>query len=137
VSEDGAFEEAEAPFARGRVLVDDLRAGNVAGHEIRRELDALEGEVQCLRQGGHKEGLGQARHTQEHRVAAGQDGDQDLFDDLVHSDNDFGEFSADLQGTVLEVIDSLVSWSVGGRVCGFAVAVLMQRFSPGLNSNKV
>jgi hypothetical protein len=40
--EDGAPDEPEAALARGGVLFEDVRAGDVARHEIGRELDAAE-----------------------------------------------------------------------------------------------
>jgi hypothetical protein len=63
--------------AGGEVLLDDLGAGDVAGHEIGGELHPVEAQLQCLRHGLDHEGLGQARHADEQGMAAGQDGGED------------------------------------------------------------
>ena len=42
-------------------LFQDLRAGDVCRHEVRRELDAAKTQVKQLRQSMHQQRLGQAR----------------------------------------------------------------------------
>ena len=61
----GPLRNRNSRSPRGRVLVDDLGAGDVGGHQVGRELDALEGQVQRLRQRGDQQRLGQARHADE------------------------------------------------------------------------
>ena len=76
-------EELELLLARGRVGVDDLRAGDVAGHQVGRELDALEGKLERLGQRGDEQRLGQAGHAHEQSVITRKDGNQDLVDDIA------------------------------------------------------
>ena len=66
----------------GLVFLDDLGAGDVRGHQVGRELDAAEGQVQRLGQGGDQQRLGQPGHAVEQAVAAGEQGDQQFFDHL-------------------------------------------------------
>ena len=61
---------------RLQVLLDDFRAGHVAGHQVGRELDPLEAQVGGLGQRADQQRLGQPRHAFQQRVAAGEDGDQ-------------------------------------------------------------
>ena len=88
VGEDRPVDEAEAPLARGRVLVDDLGARDVAGHQVGRELDAGEPQLQGLGQRRDGERLGQARHADRQAVAAGERADEHLLDHLVLADDD-------------------------------------------------
>jgi len=43
--------------------LEDLRAGDICGHEVRRKLDALELEVKNPRDGFDQQGLGQTRRA--------------------------------------------------------------------------
>ena len=53
-----------------RVFFDDLGAGDVRGHEVRRELDAVEAEIERAREGADHERLRETRHADEEAVAA-------------------------------------------------------------------
>ena len=46
VGEDGAFDEPEGLLPGGVILLQDLGAGDVRGHQVRRELDTAEGEAE-------------------------------------------------------------------------------------------
>src|ERR1041384_1776538 len=59
VGEDRALEEAEDAAAGGVVFFEDLGAGDVSGHEVGSELDALKREIEGLGKGGDQEGLGE------------------------------------------------------------------------------
>ena len=72
----------------------DFRARDVTGHQVRRELDAVKVERQALGQRADHEGLGQAGHPLEHAMAAGEDADHQLLDDLVLPDDDAGNLFA-------------------------------------------
>ena len=91
VGEDRTGQELELPAARLQVFLDQLGAGDVAGHQVGRELDALERQVQRLGQRADQQRLGQAGHAHEQGVAAGEDGHQDLLDHFVLADDDFGQ----------------------------------------------
>ena len=94
-----------------QVLLDDLGAGDVAGHQVGRELDALERQVQRLGQRADQQRLGQARHAFQQGVAAGEDGDQHLLDHFVLADDDLGQLVADAVVGLLAVLH-------GGDVVG-------------------
>ena len=78
----GPAEELELADAGGLVLLEDLGAGDVRGHQVGRELDAVEGQVQRIGQRADHQRLGQAGHADQQAVAAGEDGDQQLLDHL-------------------------------------------------------
>ena len=69
--EDRPFHEAKAAVAVG--LVEDLRAGDVGGHQVRRELDPLEREIEDLRQRLDEQRLGESRHAGDQAVPAGEE----------------------------------------------------------------
>jgi hypothetical protein len=75
--------EAEHPRAARPVFFEDLGAGDVARHEVRRELDAGEPEAQGLGHRGDDERLGQTGHAFQQRVASREDRGQDAVDDLL------------------------------------------------------
>ena len=53
------------------VLIDNVGPGDVAGHQIRRELDAFEGEVEDIGERPDQCRLGQAGHALDQHVAVG------------------------------------------------------------------
>ena len=84
VREDGAGLDVEA----GLVGAVDPRPDEIGGHEIGRELDALERAAEDVGEGLDRERLGQARDTLEEEVAARQQADQDPLEHLVLTDDD-------------------------------------------------
>ena len=96
VGEDRARDEPQLPRAGVAVLVEHLGAGDVAGHQVGRELDAVEVQRERLRQRVHHQGLGQARDALQDAVPAGEDGHQQLLDDLILPDDPAGDLLADL-----------------------------------------
>ena len=62
------------------VFVQHVGAGDVRGHQVGRELDALELQVENLGQRADHQRLGQAGHADQQAVAAGEDGGEDLLD---------------------------------------------------------
>ena len=69
--EDRAAHEAEAPPVVG-ALLEDLRAEDVGGHQVGRELDAAGGEPEHRAHRVDELGLGEAGHADEQPVAAGE-----------------------------------------------------------------
>ncbi len=78
-----------------RVLDDDVRPDDVARHEVGRELDTREGEIEALRQRLDQQRLAEPRHTFEQDVAPGEQPDQDMVDDLVVTDDDLANLGAE------------------------------------------
>ena len=87
LGEDRALDEAEraAPSAR---LVEDLRAENVGGHQVRRELHPPCVEPEHGAERLDQLRLGEAGHADEQAVAAGQDRHQGEVDHLLLAEDD-------------------------------------------------
>ena len=75
--------------ARFRILLQDIRSGDVAGHEVGSELDAVELEVHRLTEGADQQGLGQTRDAGDQRMSPGEERQQGVVDDLLLSDHRF------------------------------------------------
>ena len=88
LGEDRPLDEAEAAPAARAAVFQHLRADDVGGHEIGRELDALGIEPQDLAQRLHQQRLGEAGHADQQRMAAGQQGDERALDHLVLAEDD-------------------------------------------------
>jgi len=86
VGEDRAGQEAVLPLMRVHDLLDNLGAGNIAGHQVRGELDPFEGQMQGLGDRTDHQRLGQARHAFQQCVAAREHRDQHLLDHFVLAD---------------------------------------------------
>ena len=88
VGEDRAFARGEAAGLR----IVNLRADDVGGQHVRRELQAREFDVHAVRQRFHGECLGQAGHAFEEDVAVGQQADDQPLGEIILADDDFAEF---------------------------------------------
>ena len=88
VREQRPFDEAKRPLAGRVVFLQHVGARDVGGHQVGRELDALEAQVEHARKRADEQRLGQARHADQQHVAAAEDGDQHLFDHLLLADDD-------------------------------------------------
>ena len=71
-----------------RVLLQQVRAGNIRGHQVRGELYTVEAEVQNVRQGAHQKSLGEPRHANQQAMPLRKKGDQQFFDNGVLADDD-------------------------------------------------
>lgn len=91
VGEDRAVLEGEL----GGAGVVDERAGDIAGHQVRGELDALGVEGERGGEGPYEEGLGDAGHAFEEDVAAAQQGDDETGDGRVLADDGLSDLGAD------------------------------------------
>ena len=89
----GPCHEPQRPVAV--LLVEDLGAGDVGRHQVRRELDALERQVQDLGERRDQERLGEAGHADDQAVAAGEQRDEELLDDLVLADDHLADLRED------------------------------------------
>ena len=107
----GPGEEFVLAGAGLQVFLNHFRAGHVAGHQVGRELDALERQMQRLRERTDQQRLGQAGHAFEQGMAAGENGDQHLLDHFVLADDHFGQFVAD---AVIGLLATLHGGNVGG-----------------------
>ncbi len=106
VGEDRARLEAEMAVPGAVVLLEQLGAQDVAGHQVRRELHATELQVQGLPQRAHQQRLAQTGHALQQAVAARQQADQQLFHHVLLADDrlaDGGAEFAQLGELLLEV----------------------------------
>ena len=87
--EDRPLHEAEAALVVG-ALVEDLRAEDVGGHQVGRELDAVGAQPEHRAHGVDELGLGEARHADEEAVAAGKHRGQRPLDDRLLPEDDLG-----------------------------------------------
>ena len=65
-----------------------MRADQVGGHEVRRELDAFERPVEDVGQRLDRQGLGESGHALEQQMAAGEERDEDPLEHGVLADDD-------------------------------------------------
>lgn len=77
-----------------RIFFENLGAGDVARHEIRRKLDAAELEVHRFGERPHHECFRKTGHADEQRVAAGDERHQDLVEHALLADDPALHFGA-------------------------------------------
>src|SRR5215813_2017807 len=94
MSEDRSFDKDELTAALLSVH-DHARAGDVRGHQVHSELDAVEAEVEHLGKRADDQGFASARHTLNQHVSASKEGNEDVFDHLIMADHRFRNFAAD------------------------------------------
>ena len=88
VGENRPLHEYANAFPRDPIFFNDFGSRDVRRHQVRRELNALEIEVQHLGDGRDQQRLGQTGHASDDRMPAGQHRDHHLIDDLVLADDD-------------------------------------------------
>ena len=81
-------QEGELAAVRLGVVLKDVSAGDIGGHQVGSELHALEREVQDLGDCADQQCLGQARNADQKAVAPSKDGRQDLLDNFGLADDD-------------------------------------------------
>ena len=102
IGEDRAGNEAEAAPPGLFVLVNDLGAGDVRGHQVGRELHPVEGEFEHPGDGVDEQGLGETGHADQQAVAVGQQADERLLDDRLLADDDLADFAFDAPARLAE-----------------------------------
>ena len=78
-----------------RRLADDVGADDVRRHQVGRELDAVELQVEHLAERAHQQRLAQAGHAFEQGVAADEQAGQDAVDDVGVADDDLADLAVD------------------------------------------
>ena len=96
----------------GLVFFDDFGAGDVGGHQVGRELDAVEAQAERLGQRGDQQRLGQSRHADQQAWPSAEERDEQFFDDRFLADDDFAQLGAHIVIGALELLDR------GHFVCG-------------------
>ena len=83
--------------------VEDVRAGDVARHQVRRELDALEARTRDGREHARDQRLAEARRAFDEHVTLREEADEDAVDELVLPDDDASDGGLDLIEGVREL----------------------------------
>ena len=104
-----------------RVLLNDVRADDVGGHQIGRELDARELQVEHIRQRVHEAGLADAGDAFEQHVAARQQAGDRAVDDLLVTDDAAPDFAGDAAESFAELVDGLCDRRSCHVACGLTV----------------
>ena len=95
-------------FRASGVLHDDVGADDVARHQVGRELDAGEGELEALREGLDQECLAEPGDAFQQHVTAREEADQHLADDVVVADDDLADLGPQRLVSAHELLDSLL-----------------------------
>ena len=128
LSEQRPLVELKEPFPRGVILFEHLGADDVTGHQVGRELDAVEHQIDGLRQRADQQGFPQTRQSFEQAVSPGEKGGQQLLDhgllpddhlaDLCPQTRDFFEQGVDLRfvgrrvGHGEEFFHAVMAWTM-------------------------
>ncbi len=118
VAEDRAAHEDDLAPAGLVVLLDHVRADDVRGHQVGRELDALEVELQHAGERADHERLGQAGHALEQAMAAGEDGGEELLEDLALAHDHLAQLAEHFIVATVEVLDLLFDGVAHGLGAG-------------------
>ena len=87
-----------------RIFLDDVGAGDVRRHQVGRELDAVELQVEHARQRVDEQRLGQPGHADDEAVAADEQRQQHLIDDFVLADDELLQLFDDALAAVLHPV---------------------------------
>ena len=112
VGEDRAGLEREALVA-ALVLGDHHRADDVGRHQVGRELDAREAQIERGGQRAHEHGLAEAGHAFEQRVAAGEQAGQHAVEDRALADDQLADLFAHAAHLIGEVRHPMFRAHVG------------------------
>jgi hypothetical protein len=113
VREDGAAAEDE--FATFRAVFEDFGAGDVGGHQIGRELDALEAQVADIGDGFDEQRLREARCAGDEAMTAAEQGDEHFINDMLLADDDLSDLHKEALACGGEQFDDLAFGEGFGR----------------------
>ena len=105
VGEDRSLAEHEPALPGFRVVLEEFTTRDVGRHEVRGELDPLEGEGKRFGDGADQKGFSQSGNSFQESVSAGKDGNEDLVDDLVHPHDALAQFVHDRVAGIIEFLD--------------------------------
>ena len=78
------------------IVLDDVGGGDVRRHQVGCELDARELEIEHARHCVNEQRLREARDADDERIAAGEQRDEHLLDDVVLADDELAKLTDDL-----------------------------------------
>ena len=93
IGENRSPQELELPSSGPRVFLKNIGSRDVRGHQVRRKLNSVELQIENLGQGADEQGLGQTRHAHQQAMTFGEEGDQNLLDDSVLTDDHLANFT--------------------------------------------
>jgi hypothetical protein len=101
----GTAAETQLPRAGLLVFLDHLRAGDVRGHQIGRELNPVVRKIECIGQRVDHERLGEPGNSDQKAVPAREDRDQEFLEDRVLPDDHLAHLSLELGEGVFQPLD--------------------------------
>ena len=114
----GPLHEAELAAPGRSVLLENVGAGDVRRHQVGRELNAVERQVQHVGERRDQQRLRQARHADEQAVPAREERDQQLLDDLALADDPPLDLAENVGARLGERLDCLEVVAAGVLTCG-------------------
>ena len=87
------------------LLLEHRVPGDVGRHEIGRELDAAESQIQALGEGADEEGLGQTRHAFQQAVSTSEESHQDLINRFFLPNHNLTELVQDQVFSLYQLIN--------------------------------
>ena len=109
VAEDGSRLELEGGVSV-LVFYDDVGTRNVCGHQVGRELDTGEGQVENAAERSHEPRFADAGHALEQDVAACDHGDDGAFHDFLLPDHVASDLREDLFALFAELKNALLCY---------------------------
>ena len=116
--EDRARARTSTAVAGGGILLDDVGAGDVGGHQVGRELDALELQAQRLRHRAHQRRFRRARQAGDQAMAADKQRDEHLLDHLFLADDHAPDLPRDRRLRFLESLKAAAKLDSVDGSCG-------------------
>ena len=107
------------------ILLEDLRARDVGGHEVGGELDALARQVHDLGHAGGEQRLGGARRPLDQAVAAGEHGHEHLSDGFVLAHDDLAQLCGDPVAGALDALEERLMAPVARSILRRRHAILV------------
>ena len=122
VGEHRPLDEPDQALAAAGVLFDDVRAGDVARHEVGGELDAVELEVQHPGEARDQQRLGESRHPDQQHVSVREQRGEKLVHHRILPHDHLAQLPEDALTSLLKGLDRL---EIGGT-CLLGHANLVQ-----------
>ena len=108
VAEDRALDEGPLTMPGGEVFFNDVGAGNVGGHQVRRELDAPERQAERLRNGAHHQRLGGAGQAGDQAMPTDKERGKDLVQHILLADDYLAHLGENAITDRIEPFDALL-----------------------------
>jgi hypothetical protein len=131
VREERPADELEGALSGHLVVLEDLGPGDVGRHEVGRELDPAELEIQDLRERRDEERLRKSGDADEKAVAVGEEHREELLDHGVLTHDDLPQLGEDFAPSGLQFLEKLnVAHGSGGLRHGSVPRVCPVRTGP-------